>query len=84
MSREQDDRVRRSRGPTQWGCDPEAGCGALGKVVGIPFTGRSRYAGPSSSVPGRPHAVGMRAAANTGSARHDTVGIIVRMKEEAV
>src|SRR3972149_3698883 len=28
MSREQDARRARSRGPTKWGCDREAGCGA--------------------------------------------------------
>jgi hypothetical protein len=70
MSSKQGDRVRQSRGPTKWGCDPEAGCSAPINVAGIPYTGRSRYAGPSSYASGRPRPAGMRPSARAeGSLR---------------
>ncbi len=70
MSSEQGDRAGQSRGPTSWGCDSEAGCCAPFNVAGIPYAGRSRFAGPSSNAPGRPHFVGMRPSARAeGSLR---------------
>jgi len=75
MSRKQGDRVGQSRmGPTRWGCDSGAGCCALLNVTGIPYTGRSRFAGPSTYVSGRPHPVGMRPSARAeGSLRSNGV-----------
>lgn len=55
MSSEQGDRTGQSRGPTWWGCDPEAGCCAPFNVADIPYSGRSRFAVPSSDASGCPH-----------------------------
>ena len=74
MSRKQGDRVGQSRGPTWWGCDSGAGCCALLNVPGIPYTGRSRFAGPSTSVSGRPLTEGMQPSASAeGSLRNNGV-----------
>jgi hypothetical protein len=66
MSRKQDDRVGRSRGPTVWVRDSEAGCCAPVNVVSIPSAGRSRFAGPSSHAPWRSRMAGMRPSARAG------------------
>jgi len=58
MSSKQGDRAGRSRGPIRWGCDPGAGCCAPFNIAGIPYTGRSRLAGPSTDVSGRTHVWG--------------------------
>ena len=77
MSRKQGDRVGQSRmGPTRWGC-------ALLNVTGIPYTGRSRFAGPSTNVSGRPHPVGMRPSASAARLRHIARKMSFHFKEEA-
>jgi hypothetical protein len=83
MSRKQGDRVGQSRGPTWWGCDSGAGCCAPFNVAGIPYSGRSRFAGPSSSASGRPHPVGMRPSASAASLRHAARKILFHFNEEA-
>jgi hypothetical protein len=83
MSRKQGDRVGQSRGPTRWGCDSGAGCCALLNVTGIPYTGRSRFAGPSTNVSGRPHPVGMRPSASAARLRHIARKMSFHFKEEA-
>ena len=82
MSRKQGDRVRQSRGPTKWGCGPEAGCSAPINVAGIPYTGRSRFAGPSSYASGRPRLAGMRPSAIAVSLRQAERGNPLNCKEE--
>jgi hypothetical protein len=84
MSSEQGDRVRQSRGPTKWGCDPEAGCSAPINVAGIPYTGRSRFAGPSSRAPGRPHFIGMRTSASAGGHRQRCLWHCIARKGDGV
>ena len=83
MSRKQGDRVGQSRGPTWWGCDSGAGCCAPFNVAGIPYPGRSRFAGPSSNASGRPLTEGMRPSASASSLRHAVCGIPNHVKEEA-
>jgi hypothetical protein len=83
MSRKQGDLVGQSMVPTRWGCDSGAGCCAPLNVTGIPYTGRSRFAGPSANVSGRPHFVGMRPSATAASLRHAARRNPFHDKEEA-
>ncbi len=83
MSRKQGDRVGQSSGPIWWGCDSGAGCCAPLNVSGIPYAGRSRFAGPSSNASGRPHFVGMRPSAGAAILRHAARKIPFHFKEEA-
>ena len=82
MSSKQGDRAGRSRGPTRWGCDPGAGCYAPFNVAGIPYSGRSRFAGPSTDVSGRPLTEGMRPSAIAARLRDVARKIPNHVKEE--
>ena len=77
MSREQDARRARSRGPTQWGCDREAGCSSLRSWRSLlsPPLPDPAGAGPSGNASASTREAGMQASANTaGRRRH---GVLV-------
>src|SRR3990172_6159857 len=85
MSSAQDARRARSRGPTKWGCDREAGCGA-------PRSWRSSLspplpdpagAGPSGYAPASTREAGMQASANTAGRRRHRVLVWFGLTEAA-
>jgi hypothetical protein len=81
--RKQGDRAGQSRGPTWWGCDFGAECCVPFNVAGIPYTGRSRFAGPSSNASGRPRTAGMRPSAIADSRRHSGIKVNHLKDDEA-
>ena len=83
MSREQDARRARSRGPTQWGCDREAGCSTpcAWRSSWSPSLSDPAGAGPSGYAPASTREAGMRPAANAAGRRQYGVLVLAGITE---